>query len=208
MSTPDFRALCAELVEAWDATADFDFNDFGHAAVDIVTRARAALATEPVGEGPTDEQLLESAAKALGYKSIPSDETCLTAEASELLDFARAILARWGHPATPPAPEPGEVAELVDSLQCEARAEEVLGNCALVTSAELRRAATLLQQLSAPTPAVVPVAVSERLPGEGDCDAEGRCWLLTSGVMVHASHTSHWLPASGIPLPQGGEVQP
>jgi len=40
----DFRALCAELVEAWDATADFDFNDFGHAAADIVTRARAALA--------------------------------------------------------------------------------------------------------------------------------------------------------------------
>jgi hypothetical protein len=50
----------------------------------------------------TDEELLESAAKALGYKHIPSDETCLTAEAGELLVFARAILARWGHP-TPPA---------------------------------------------------------------------------------------------------------
>ena len=61
---------------------------------------RAALA-----EPPTDEQLLESAAKALGYKSIPSDETCLTAEASELLDFARAVLARWGRPTVPPAPE-------------------------------------------------------------------------------------------------------
>jgi len=42
--TDTFRALCAELVKAWDATADFDFNDFGHAAADIVTRARAALA--------------------------------------------------------------------------------------------------------------------------------------------------------------------
>ena len=49
MTNPDFRALCAELVEAWDATADFDFNDFGHAAADIVTRARASLAQpEPV----------------------------------------------------------------------------------------------------------------------------------------------------------------
>jgi hypothetical protein len=49
MTNPDYRALCAELVKTWDATADFDFNDFGHAAADIVTRARAALAQpEPV----------------------------------------------------------------------------------------------------------------------------------------------------------------
>ena len=67
----------------------------------LATAARAALA-EPVGEGPTDEELLDAAAKALGYKSIPSDETFLTAEASELLAFARAVLARWGHPAAPP----------------------------------------------------------------------------------------------------------
>lgn len=45
--TTDFRALCAELVETWDATADFNFNDFGHAAADIVDRARADLATPP-----------------------------------------------------------------------------------------------------------------------------------------------------------------
>jgi precorrin isomerase len=54
MST-DYRALCAELVKAWDATADFDFNDFGHAAADIVTRARAALA-QPEPVAPTDEK--------------------------------------------------------------------------------------------------------------------------------------------------------
>lgn len=82
-------------------------------------------------------------------------------------------------------------------------------------------------------PAVVPVAVSERLPGEEDCDAEGRCWLLTvedeypqwrlhsveghqpggrmiwvpvdrtPGVMVDAFYASHWLPAHALPLPQG-----
>jgi hypothetical protein len=51
--------------------------------------------------------LLEAAAKALGYKSIPSNETCLTAEASELLAFAHAILARWGCPI--PLPQAGEV---------------------------------------------------------------------------------------------------
>ena len=55
--TTTFRALCAELVEAWYGTSDFDFNDFGHAAADIVTRARAALAEQPVA--PTDEELEE-----------------------------------------------------------------------------------------------------------------------------------------------------
>jgi hypothetical protein len=68
---------------------------------------RAAL-VEPVGDGPTDDELLEAAAKALGYKCIPSDETCLTAEAAELLTFARAVLARYGTPraAQPPAAQP------------------------------------------------------------------------------------------------------
>lgn len=56
--TTDFRALCAELVETWDATADFNFNDFGHAAADIVDRARAALATPPP-EAPADGEVVE-----------------------------------------------------------------------------------------------------------------------------------------------------
>jgi hypothetical protein len=70
---------------------------------DRVVRLQQLSAPALVGEGPTDEELLEAAAKALGYKSIPSDETCLTAEAAELLEFARAAIARWGHPA-PPGP--------------------------------------------------------------------------------------------------------
>lgn len=84
----------------------------------------------------------------------------------------------------------------------------------------LRSAATLLQQLSAPAPAVVPVVLSERLPGEGDCDADGRCWLLDrpskngpaawilrrpdDGLLIPFLA---WLPASAIPLPQAGEVE-
>jgi hypothetical protein len=53
-----------------------------------------------------------------------------------------------------------------------------------------------------PAPALVPVPVSERLPGEGDLDANGRCWVYQNG-----NSTTHWLPASAIaahdiPLPQ------
>ena len=62
----------------------------------------------------TDEELLESAAKALGYKHIPSDETYLTAEAGELLVFARAVLARWARPAAP-APAPAVVPVVYDA---------------------------------------------------------------------------------------------
>jgi hypothetical protein len=72
--------------------------------------------------------------------------------------------------------------------------------------------AALLEQLSAPAPVVpVPVLVGERLPGEGDCDAEGTCWVwnvtaYTWGLFrLDLTAHSHWLPAHAIPLPQAGE---
>ena len=82
--TTDFRALCAELVETWDATADFNFNDFGYAAADIVDRARAALATPPP-EPPTDEELYEY------WISTSPQFGC-----ADPVGFARAVLERWG----------------------------------------------------------------------------------------------------------------
>jgi hypothetical protein len=102
MSKPtDFRELCAELLRAWDSDSKYCEN---HAAlVELLERARTAL-SQPESEGVTDEELLESAAKALGYKHIPSDETCLTAEAGELLAFARAIQQRSAHPTIQPVP--------------------------------------------------------------------------------------------------------
>jgi hypothetical protein len=59
-----------------------------------------------------------------------------------------------------------------------------------------------------------PIPVSERLPGEGDCDAEERCWWFSPPACgphkIRPCWTldseviegdSHWLPASAIPLP-------
>ena len=86
MTTPDFRALLAN--DAYAAS----FQSLGQ----YRTALLKALDATPPPVRPTDEELLESAAKALGYKSIPSDETCLTAEAGELLAYARAVLERWG----------------------------------------------------------------------------------------------------------------
>jgi hypothetical protein len=217
--TPDFRALCAELVETWDATADFDFNDFGNACAGLVNRASAALA-EPVGEGPSDEEIdafvhqwWEEYGK--GYLLNSSDKALVAA-----------ALARWARPAAPPAPEVGEVGELVAVLLADAEcltAEQP--DLIQVTNQQLTRAATLLQQLSAPAPVVVSVAVSERLPVEGDCDAEGRCWWFNPGcgassnphiatsswrfthMLAGKPMGSHWASAYALPLPQVEKVE-
>lgn len=39
-----FRRLCTELVEAWDSTAEGEYEDFGRAASYLVDWAREALA--------------------------------------------------------------------------------------------------------------------------------------------------------------------
>lgn len=62
-----------------------------------------------------------------------------------------------------------------------------------------------------------PIPVSERLPGEGDCNAEGRCWIhqprpeapeapewkLARAKYASANYAAtHWLPHWALPLPQ------
>jgi hypothetical protein len=58
----------------------------------------------------------------------------------------RAALSRWGGPSTPPAPGVGEVSELVTFLKQEA--EELDYQFEHGPSEKMRRAATLLEQLS------------------------------------------------------------
>jgi hypothetical protein len=106
--TDTYRALCAELVKAWDATADFDFNDFGHAAADIVTRARAALAQpEPA---PTDDELLASVRHFYG------DQTAADMGAEDDLCTARAVLARYGRPTPQPVSTSERLPEQEDCI--------------------------------------------------------------------------------------------
>ena len=63
-------------------------------------------------------------------------------------------------------------------------------------------------------PAIEPVPVAERLPGEEDCDAEGRCWMCgkvkgdwrlistdNPGVPQLKYAFSHWLPHWALPVP-------
>jgi len=97
----------------------------------------------------------------------------LVYDKGEIAEILRELIARWGHLATHPAPEP--------------------------------------------------IPVSERLPGEKDCNAEGSCWLLhVDKLGLFEWHFlnrypsldsysyygyTHWLPAHAIPLPLAGEVE-
>jgi hypothetical protein len=200
--------------------------------------ARAALAAEAEGEGPTlqwtenmppseDCRYDHCTAETpfgqflISWKSWKQFDRPTVAEtpwgdwygAFDSVDEAKSAcqeemdkrLTRWGRPATPPAPEVGEVEELVRRLR---------DWHSIPLLEERERAATLLSQLSAPALAVVPVAVSERLPGEGDCDAEGRCWCFaydgrvrgwTLRIIEPGVYDTHWLPAHAIPMPHAGE---
>ena len=65
---------------------------------------RAALA-QPEREGPSEQDIAEIL-EDLEWKRIPQAEGTGN---SFLLDLALAVLARWGRPTAPAAPEAGEV---------------------------------------------------------------------------------------------------
>ena len=62
--SPNFRALCAELVVTWDAKSDLGFSDFRDKLSDIVARARSAgpwfgRNVAPPPEPPVDGEVAE-----------------------------------------------------------------------------------------------------------------------------------------------------
>ena len=194
----DFRALCADLLDEVVARPLLLDRE-------LITRARAALADEPaVPEGresvavtgqPSDEELARLWFETDGRAVLGAKE------------YARAVLARWGNPAPQP-PADGEVAELVEELRLISDGMSAIGHDS--DSWFVARAAKLLQRQT-----LVPVPVSERLPGLEDCDAEGRCWFIrfpfdysreswsletrTYGCNIGFTH---WLPAHALPIPQ------
>ena len=123
--TDPFRVLCAELLDALDSGIPA-----GRIRMSpLIDRARAALARwgtpnlaqvrSSLGDGPAVPESREPAT----VMEEPSDEeleALLQATFARRLypgvprttleiDYARAVLARWGRPTTPPAPEGCEV---------------------------------------------------------------------------------------------------
>jgi hypothetical protein len=108
-------------------------------------------------------------------------------------------LAHWGRPAAPPAPEVGEFIQCLQiraaSLGAEGANLSQRGDAAYFT-----RAATLLQQLSAPAPVAVPVVAGEGLevlspePAPAPAAAQSPLWW----DMLHAYDNAP-APSRGAP---------
>jgi hypothetical protein len=107
MPDPDYKALCAELL----AKPNYTWNDIPEDAWDLIQRARAALA-QPEPVAPTDEALLElmpqqfqddlaTVSRLAAHGTSPDVRPGIFRVTlnTGALDYARAVLARWGTPA-------------------------------------------------------------------------------------------------------------
>ena len=104
----DYKQLCAELLRAMDEIEECEAVDWSlvktqplKMASQSMAEVRAAL-SEREPEGPTDIELLSMAGTAIGHEIEfgeyePETECAVEAYGSELIDFARAVLARWGN---------------------------------------------------------------------------------------------------------------
>ena len=190
--TTDYRALCVELLDALES----NHQTWRIPVSPLVARARAALA-EPVGEGPTEEELLATLDKATADfpPRHPEAESLNAVEYPLALELrkARAVLARWGRH---PAPVPEEAANpwkdaLIDALVCnfllnkenESDPKKALHD---LISWELELARDLSISLL-----MRPVPVSERLPEPGTKVLAHYCNALGKGRTICAI----WVPA-------------
>ncbi len=100
----DFRALCAELVDAHDADEGMSVSKWTANLAAVLTRARTALA-QPEPQGPTDEELklVYTCAVVAAVGNTRGPFKTEDAEAAQLAGL-RAVLTRWGRPIIEPVP--------------------------------------------------------------------------------------------------------
>jgi hypothetical protein len=184
MTTPDFRALCAELIEK----IDYTWGDVPEDVLNLMNCACNALA-EPVGEEPTDEELLKTycdARRAFYFEAAEGESDQEDRKAATIAGL-RAALARWGHP-TPPAPVPETLAE---ALAARPLLEKVarLGDCiGQQTVGQVRQLAGQAAAWLRGNPPGQPVAIEPR-----GCPAPGACSCVE--------------PPAAPPAPAGGLVE-
>ncbi len=109
-SMTDFRALCARMADELDHYRQLLMDD-RRATHALATEARAALA-QPEPVAPTDEELLELMPETMRAEFSFSAKVCSDATEAQVkpglfrvvlntaaVEYARAVLARWGTPA-------------------------------------------------------------------------------------------------------------
>jgi hypothetical protein len=134
MTTPDYRALCAEFVSAVGQLTSHGDSPAGpgHRLIltadvdeleEIATRARAALA-QPEPEGLTDEEiakcLIAAGVDAMEGESDGTNRMYWEGWHEQIIAGSRAVIAvdraRWGRPVIEPVPtpEPGTADHITD----------------------------------------------------------------------------------------------
>jgi hypothetical protein len=212
MTTPDYKALCAELLDKYDL--EWRARE----------RIKAALAAEPVplAAGEVAELVAELRHFLAGYQQMRGldPEHIYSIHRGDAMEahlrvsrLARAadLMERLASPACVVLkPSPELIEAFKDALP--GRIEPLPDDAQVIEPAT--------HTILVPVPA--PVPVSERLPGPGDCDGEGRCWvhqpheacpespaweLMLAKYASPSCGATCWLPATALPLP-AGEVQP
>jgi hypothetical protein len=189
----DFRALCAELVDAWDnARTPSDFMDTADCGV--IWKIRAALAQPDPQEAMIPDQ----------YKGHQVHVYRAGFHAGYTHGLTRAN-------AAPARPEPqGPTDEEIRDLWSWAAGQD---QGPWPTQQHCFARAVLARW---GRPAIEPVLFGERLPGPGDYDAEWRCWVLrlrrvwdpyftpTWALVANSEirDTDYWLPHHALPVPQ------
>jgi hypothetical protein len=97
MTNPDYRAMCAELIDALDSGIPA-----GRIRMSLLADRARALLAQPVAEGPTDEELVNfrnratadcCASRSNNGANLLSGDDLVACQAAGL----RAVLAKWGH---------------------------------------------------------------------------------------------------------------
>ena len=104
MST-DWKALCAELVTAWDSYSYADAGDATDRMTQYVTEAQAALA-QPEPEGVSDEEIEGWHTRCADLTRLGKSDHywAFDVQRDDVVGIVRAALARWGRPAIEPVP--------------------------------------------------------------------------------------------------------
>ncbi len=228
MSSPTIRAALQRLVDL-DNSSIIEDGQWATKHENAIADAIEALATEPVGEGPSDEEIILQAGKFLAYSDAHmGDPARWEGSDADLLAFARAILAHLTRPAALPAPEVQRDAVI-------AAVTEALGNAydcqrvwqawsvgtmgqddfALVAEdsdrvAEIADAAIEAMRLAAPA-APVPTGDDLAWRQPGWCNSSNECWWSPGPqdpwqlINPNMVYPSGWLlPHHAIPLPGRG----
>jgi hypothetical protein len=222
---------------------DGHWEPFRQSAIDCWNRRTALAQPEPVGA--TDAQIMElmpeqmhedlaAAARALAGQAMEGTDNRRVAGMMRIIlnrhavDLTRAVLARYGRPTITPVPvsatadddyrENWNIRSESGSL-CFASAIYARLVGGEQDESELLWLAGYLRVNSS----ITPIPVSERLPEEEDCDAEGRCWFWEPdcdynglkwalvdrayGCNTQESVFTHWLPFHALPLPSPNCLQ-